>query len=73
MDSMLINCHWFQSACLPLLLRESGLSYFAIGAMKLLFLPWVCKPLYAPFIETTRTKRYESPQQIFQVEVVFLD
>jgi len=48
----------FQSACLPLLLRESGLSYFAIGAMKLLFLPWVCKPLYAPFIETTRTKRF---------------
>ena len=41
--------------------------------MKLLFLPWVCKPLYAPFIETTRTKRYESPQQIrYQVEVVFL-
>ncbi len=24
--------------------------------MKLLFLPWVCKPLYAPLIERTRTK-----------------
>ncbi len=48
----------FQSACLPVLMRQSGMSYFAIGAMKLLFLPWVCKPIYAPVVETTRTRRF---------------
>jgi MFS family permease len=48
----------FQSSCLPLLLRESGLSLFAIGAMKLLYLPWVCKPFFAPIVETTRTKKF---------------
>eukprot|EP00092_Neocalanus_flemingeri_P009285 GFUD01009991.1.p1 GENE.GFUD01009991.1~~GFUD01009991.1.p1 ORF type:complete len:389 (+),score=89.44 GFUD01009991.1:329-1495(+) len=26
--------------------------------MKLLFLPWVCKPLYAPFIERTKSKHW---------------
>ena len=46
----------FQVSCLPIVLREAGLSYTALGAMKLLFLPWVCKPLYAPFIEQTKTK-----------------
>ena len=44
----------FQTACLPLILRKSGLSFSSLGAMKLLFLPWVCKPLYAPLIERTK-------------------
>ena len=26
--------------------------------MKLLFLPWVCKPLYAPFVDGTMTKQF---------------
>ena len=48
----------FQSACLPILLRSQGLSYTSIGVLKLLFLPWVCKPLYAPYIEKTHTKKW---------------
>lgn len=46
----------FQTACLPVILRASGMSFTALGVMKLLFLPWVCKPLYAPLIEGTKTK-----------------
>ncbi len=46
----------FQTSCLPVVLRSEGMSFSALGAMKLLFLPWVCKPLYAPLIERTRTK-----------------
>jgi len=46
----------FQTGCLPLLLRDAGLSFSKLGAMKLLFLPWVFKPLYAPVIERTKSK-----------------
>ncbi len=46
----------FQSACLPIILREAGQSFTALGAMKLLLLPWVCRSIYAPIIERTRTK-----------------
>jgi len=48
----------FQTGCLPLILRQSGLSFSSLGAMKLLFIPWVCKPVYAPLIENTRTKQW---------------
>lgn len=48
----------FQTACLPIILRESGLSFTALGAMKLLFIPWVCKPLYAPLIDETKSKKW---------------
>jgi len=48
----------FQTGCLPLILRQSGLSFSSLGAMKLLFIPWVCKPIYAPLIENTRTKQW---------------
>lgn len=48
----------FQTACLPLLLRQTGLSFTSLGAMKLLFLPWVCKPLYAPLLERTRSRHW---------------
>ena len=44
----------FQTGCLPLILRQSGLSFSSLGAMKLLFLPWVLKPLYATVIENTK-------------------
>jgi len=46
----------FQTACLPLVLRKAGLSFSKLGAMKLLFLPWVCKPFFAPLIERTKSK-----------------
>ena len=46
----------FQTSCLPIILREAGMSYTALGAMKMLFLPWVCKPIYAPIIERTKTR-----------------
>jgi len=45
----------FQTSCLPLILRKQGLSYSQLGALKLLFLPWVCKPLYAPIMEGFKT------------------
>lgn len=48
----------FQTACLPLILRQNGLSFTEIGVMKLLFLPWVCKPLYAPLVERWRTRNW---------------
>jgi hypothetical protein len=35
---------------------QGGLSFTALGVMKLLFLPWLCKPLYAPVIERTKTR-----------------
>ena len=47
----------FQTACLPLLLRQAGLSFSSLSVMKLLFLPWVCKPLYSPVLERTLTRR----------------
>jgi hypothetical protein len=34
------------------------ISALELGAMKLLFLPWICKPLYAPFVEKTRSKKW---------------
>jgi len=48
----------FQTSCLPLLLRQAGLSFSRLSAMKLLFLPWVCKPLYTPLLERTRSLRW---------------
>eukprot|EP00095_Tigriopus_kingsejongensis_P007177 snap_masked-scaffold134_size322110-processed-gene-2.3 protein:Tk07177 transcript:snap_masked-scaffold134_size322110-processed-gene-2.3-mRNA-1 annotation:"major facilitator superfamily domain-containing protein 3-like" len=48
----------FQVSCLPMILRQSGLSFTALGSMKLLFIPWVCKPLYAPIIERTYSKSW---------------
>ena len=48
----------FQSSCLPIILRQAGLSFTQLGVMKLLFLPWVCKPLYAPFVDGTMTKQF---------------
>jgi len=46
----------FQTSCLPLLLRQAGLSFSSLSVMKLLFLPWVCKPLYSPFLERTLSR-----------------
>merc|ERR1719500_177864 len=46
----------FQTSCLPLLLRQAGLSFSSLSVMKLLFLPWVCKPLYAPLLERTLSR-----------------
>lgn len=41
-----------------MILRKSGLSFASLGAMKLLFLPWVCKPIYAPVVETKRSQAW---------------
>lgn len=48
----------FQTSCLPLILRQAGLSFTELGAMKLLFLPWICKPFYAPFVERSWSKKW---------------
>lgn len=62
----------FQSSCLPLILREKGLSFTAIGVMKLLFLPWILKPLYSPIIETTKTKKWWLILSLFLLGVTCL-
>ena len=48
----------FQSACLPILLRSQGMSFTTLGIMKLLFLPWVCKPLFAPLVDSYFDKKW---------------
>ena len=48
----------FQSSCLPIILRKGGLSFTQLGVMKLLFIPWICKPLYAPLVDGTMTKKF---------------
>ena len=48
----------FQSSCLPIILRKEGLSFTQLGIMKLLFLPWICKPLYAPLVDGTMSKKF---------------
>lgn len=48
----------FQSACLPILMRGNGMSFTSIGLMKLLFLPWVCKPLFAPLVDSYFDKKW---------------
>ena len=48
----------FQAVCLPIILRSGGLSFTALGLMKLLFVPWICKPLYAPLIDRTFSKKW---------------
>ena len=48
----------FQSACLPLILRSFGMSFTSLGLMKLLFLPWVCKPFYAPLVDKYLTRKW---------------
>ena len=48
----------FQSACLPIILRSQGSSYTTLGVLKLLFLPWVCKPLYAPLVDRTFNRKW---------------
>ena len=48
----------FQSACLPLILRSFGMSFTSLGLMKLLFLPWVLKPFYAPLVDKYFTRKW---------------
>jgi hypothetical protein len=38
--------------------RHHSYLFSELGAMKLLFLPWICKPLYASFVERTRSKKW---------------
>eukprot|EP00096_Caligus_rogercresseyi_P003526 TRINITY_DN1668_c0_g1_i1.p1 TRINITY_DN1668_c0_g1~~TRINITY_DN1668_c0_g1_i1.p1 ORF type:complete len:411 (-),score=63.98 TRINITY_DN1668_c0_g1_i1:91-1323(-) len=45
-----------QAGTLPLLLRQRGLSFSNLGAIKLLFLPWICKPLIVRSV--VRHKRF---------------
>ena len=40
------------------MLRQDGVSFTQLGLMKMLFLPWVLKPLYAPLIDGYRTKKF---------------
>ena len=46
-----------QSRFLPLILRYHGSSLTSLGLYKLLYLPWVFKSVYAPFVDTRGTKR----------------
>ena len=44
-----------QSDCLPVILRSQGLSLSSISSLKIMLLPWVLKPLYAPYLRITRS------------------
>ncbi|VDL96434.1 unnamed protein product [Schistocephalus solidus] len=46
-----------QSKFLPLILRSQGSSLTSLGLYKLLYLPWVFKSAYAPFVDSFSTKR----------------
>ncbi|VDK32934.1 unnamed protein product [Taenia asiatica] len=46
-----------QSRFLPLILRSHGSSLTSLGFYKLLFLPWVFKSAYAPFVDSHGTRR----------------
>ncbi|KAL5112134.1 Major facilitator superfamily domain-containing protein 3 [Taenia crassiceps] len=46
-----------QSRFLPLVLRSNGSSLTSLGFYKLLFLPWVFKSAYAPFVDSHGTRR----------------
>ena len=43
---------------MPVMLRESGVSLSAIGALKLLALPWLLKVLWAPWVDRDPSKRW---------------
>lgn len=47
----------FQSRFLPMYLRLKGLSLTNLGLMKLLYIPWLIKGLWAPFVDRVRTKK----------------
>lgn len=49
--------HGFQAGFLPLFLHEKGQSVTSVSLMKFLFAPWICKVLWAPFIDRYMTKR----------------
>ncbi|XP_064633171.1 major facilitator superfamily domain-containing protein 3-like [Lineus longissimus] len=46
-----------QSRFLPVYLRSSGMSLTNLTFFKLLLIPWLCKALWAPFIDKYGTKR----------------
>ncbi|KAH9285381.1 Major facilitator superfamily domain-containing protein 3 [Echinococcus granulosus] len=46
-----------QSRFLPLILRSHGSSLTSLGFYKLLYLPWVFKSAYAPFVDSHGTRR----------------
>ncbi|VDL64111.1 unnamed protein product [Hymenolepis diminuta] len=46
-----------QSRFLPLVLRSHGASLTSLGFYKLLYIPWVLKSAYAPFVDSHFTKR----------------
>ncbi|HAN30080.1 MAG TPA: hypothetical protein DCQ06_00645, partial [Myxococcales bacterium] len=41
----------FQATALPIVMRQQGASLTAIGLLSLLSLPWICKPLWAPWVD----------------------
>ena len=43
---------------MPVMLRESGVSLSAIGALKLLALPWLLKVLWAPWVDRDPSNRW---------------
>ncbi|CAC5377515.1 unnamed protein product [Mytilus coruscus] len=46
-----------QSRFLPIYFRTHGMSLTDISMFKLLLIPWMCKALWAPFVDTYSTKK----------------
>ncbi len=47
----------FQATALPVLLREGGASLTVIGLAGLVALPWILKPLWAPWVDRSATRK----------------
>lgn len=55
----------FQAQALPVYLRAAGISLTAIGFASALSLPWMLKPLWAPFVDRWgRRKQWIVPMQL---------
>lgn len=46
----------FQDKFIPMYMRTAGLSHTKLSLMKLLFIPWLCKPAFGPLIDLKWSK-----------------
>ena len=46
-----------QAQFLPIYLRSKGVDLTSIGLLRVLYAPWLCKFLWAPFVDRSSTKR----------------
>jgi MFS family permease len=63
----------YQATALPVLMREAGASLAAIGFAGLVSAPWMLKPLWAPWVDRSATRKsWLVPMQALLVGAVLL-